>query len=375
MWYQRFRKSISLFLFICSSLLCFAQCKSSPEELFKSKGGLRVWLSLDESSVQANDGSVDVRSQTIQTLMNRITYYGVTPHIEWVEPDNYILLEIPGVQEPEPVLGLIESNANLEFWEVFNLTEIYPQLVNADTALGAFMSLTKEDFIAMKQSDERPRDALEALLEAVEDNPDDEHALWEQAFVVNHPLFARLNLNIYDSQLIDGPVIGYVKAEDKDLLMEYLHMDVVKSVLPSFLVFKYGAKPIDEGGNLYELYALKMTTREGRGAALDGSVVTEAKATRSYDENIISLRKNEAGTRMWALITRENIGKHIAIVVGDQVYSAPRVQCEITGGQSSLVTGGFTKEETTDLANLLNAGHMPVPITIVRHELVPPAAK
>lgn len=156
-------------------------------------------------------------------------------------------------------------------------------------------------------------------------------------------------------------------------VMEYLNMPEIKSVLPFDVVFKPGTKPFDESGDWYELFALKKTTREG--VILDGSVITEAKAdSDNQGAHVIYLQMNDEGARQWARLTKDNIGKCIAIVVDDKVYSAPLVHSEIIGGRS-MISGQFTKEEAIDLANMLNTGRMLVPIRIIKHEMVVPNIK
>ena len=369
---------------MCGILLSFTQCKSSPEEAFKAKGGLRLWVELDEASFKTADEAENIRSLTMDVLFKRIASYGVTPHIIWLEDKNRILLELPGVKEPERVLDLLESNGNLEFWETYNLTDIYRQLVEADERLANLLASTVESNAGKKQtlpvSDDKqveglPEDDLEALLGSIEEESEDEADISADAYAATHPLFAKLQLNMYQEAggyaLVPGPIVGYAMTGDKDQITAYLNMKGVKLVLPKDLFFKWGVKSIDEQGELYELYALKRTMREG--AVMDGSVITEAKAEPDFSEKYaISLQMNGEGARQWARVTRDNIGKCIAMVVDDKVYSAPNVMSEITGGRS-MISGNFTKEEAKDLANMLRAGRMPVPITIVEHKIIPPA--
>lgn len=373
-------KNLYLFICLCCCLLSFAQCKSTPEEAFKSKGGLRVLVGLDVSAQKAGGESVEIRSQVMDILSNRISSYGITPHVAWLEDRNCILLEIPGVQEPERVLDLLESNGNLEFWETYNLTDIYSQLIAAEERLVALLASAVESDTGEKQTlpvsdDKQTEDDQEALLGSIEDEQE-----WEDmsadAFAANHPLFSKLQLNMHQAPegytLVRGPVVGYVMSgEDKAKITEYLNMKGVKLVLPKDLIFKWAVKPIDEENSIYELFALKKSSRQG--AEMDGSSITEAKVESDFSGKFaVTLRMDDEGARMWARMTKENIGKCIAMVIDDKVYSAPNVMNEITGGRS-MISGEFTKEEVNDLANMLNTGKIPVSVTIIEHEIISPA--
>lgn len=367
-------------------MLCFAQCKEDAAAEFKSKGGLRVLVRLDDASLKPDNGSAEIRNQVMQVLHNRVEYYGVTPHIEWLEAERQILVEIPGVEEPDRTLRLLENETNLEFWETYELRDIYAPLVSADECLAQLLrpdknsntDNDKQKTIALSDSDlknKQPADALETLLEKVESS--DQYSFSDQEYEADHPLFAKLMLNMYQSsggyEVAPGPVVGYAKVDDMDQVTEYLSMTEVKSKLPRDLFLRWAVKSMDGEGAFYELFALKQTMRQG--AVLDGSVITEAKVeSDGQGGNAITLLMNEEGARQWARITKDNIGKSIAMVVDNQVYSAPRVNDQITGGRS-MITGHFTKEEAGDLANMLNAGRMPAPIRIVHHEMVSPVTK
>lgn len=376
-------RHLFLFISLCSCLLFFTQCKSTPEEVFKSKGGLRVLAGLNESVRKTGGESVEVRNQIMEMLRDRIEYYGVTPHMAWLEDENCILLELPGVHEPERVLNLLQSNGNLEFWETYNLTEIYSELVTADEHLAELLASTVKSGTEAEQaeavSDEKsaeaelPKSDLDALLASIEEESEDEESMPYDMYAASHPLLAKLQINAYNSgegyALQPGPIVGYTMMNDKDEIMEYLNMKEVKQALPTDLIFKLGVKPVDEKGEIYELYALKKM-REG--AIMDGSVITEVKAESGYrGDNVVNLQMNDEGARMWARVTKDNIGKCIAMTVDDRVYSAPNVMSEITGG-SSMITGNFTKEEAKDLASILRAGRMPIPVTIIEHKIIPP---
>ena len=379
-------KHLFLFVAVCSCLLSLTQCKSTPEEAFKSKGGLRVLVGLDEQAQQTGGNSVEIRNRVMDVLGERIGSYGIIPHIAWQEDKNCILVEIPGIQEPERVLNLLQSNGNLEFWETYNLTDIYSQLMAADERLAELLPSTEKNDTGEKQAlsvsddkqvEEQPEDDLEALLGSIKDEPE-----WEEmsadAYAAIHPLFSKLQLNMHQAPegyaLVPGPVVGYAMSEDKAKIMEYLNMKGIKLLLPKDLIFKWAVKAMNGENSIYELFALKKVTRDG-GAVMDGSTVTEARAESDYSgKYAITLNMNDEGARQWARVTRDNIGKIIAIVVDDKVYSAPRVNDEITGGRS-MISGDYTKEEAKDMANMLNSGRMPFPVEIVHYEIVSPLTK
>ena len=380
---------IGVYLFLCSFLFCFVQCKNSPQEVFQAKGGLRVLIGLDSASYTSpNDGPAAIRKQVMDALSNRIQSYGVVPYMEWQEENNCLLMEIPGVKEPERVLHLLQRDANLEFWEVFDLTEIYSQLVEVDEYLAGVLVSTSESSVNSLSDKEETSllessegisglDSLLAQLDEASLDATRENELFVEEFAKQHPLFAKLRISMYETQqgglsLIPGPVVGYVQKDELKQVMGYLSRSDIRSILPASLVFKWGVNPMDE--HWYELYALKKTNRQG--AALHGNVVTEAKAEwDSYGEGYsIHLRMNQEGAAVWSLLTKENIGRNLAMVIDDKVYSAPRVNDQITGGRS-MISGDFTKEEARDLANALSSGKTPVPIVILRHEMVEPVAE
>lgn len=375
---------IGICLFLCSLLLCFVQCKNSPQEVFRAKGGLRVLIGLE---ISQNNESAEVRKQAMDVLSSRIQSYGIAPYMEWQEENNCLLMEIPDVEEPERVLRLLQSNANLEFWEVFDLTEIYSQLMEVDEYLSRVLvsisessvdSLSdKEDTSSLESSEDiSGLDSLLAQLDEASLDAEREDGLSAEYYAKQHPLFAKIHMNMYQTHqgwsLAPGPVVGCAQEDDVEQVTECLSRSNVRSMLPAMLVFKWGVNPIEEG--MYALYALKKANRQG--AALNGDIVVEAKVESDFysERYSISLRMNQEGARIWSFLTKENIGRSLAMVVDDKVYSAPRVNDQITGGRS-MISGDFTKEEARDLANILNSGRVPVPIVILHHEMVKPAAK
>ncbi|MDR2919286.1 MAG: hypothetical protein LBV72_07980 [Tannerella sp.] len=379
-----FKRSLFTIILVCGILLCFAQCKQDAVAEFKSKGGLRVLMALDEASLKSDDKSVEMRNDVLKALRSRIEYYGVNPHIEWLEAEKRILVEIPGVKEPDRTLRLLGSNANIEFWETFDLVDVYEQIVKADDRLAKILALedkNKVDEQSASSSNDKlaegaSKDELEGLLESIENT---ESIMLENEYEAAHPLFAKLQLNMFHDprgyDLVPGPVIGYIEESEVAQVIEYLNMPEIKSLLPSNIIFKQGARSINnsEDVRMYDLYAIKQTSRDG--AELNGDAIAEAKVfSDSEGGNSVALQMDAEGARQWARMTKENIGQCIAIVLDDKVYSAPRVNDQITGGRS-MISGYFTKEEAIDLANILNAGRMPVPVRIVHHEMVSPVTK
>lgn len=315
-------------------------------------------------------------------LRTRIDRFGVVqPNIQALEgQEGRIMVEMPGVKEPERVRKLLQGSANLEFWETYNAQEITPFLITLDTKLAAALSGIKEDAAAADttQVEEAPADTAKAaadLASAVAENSDEETASTtvsaadlEKAHKQN-PLLSRLN-----HRYAYGCVVGVASKRDMDAINELLASPEAKEVLPSDLRLKWGVKGMGEGANAntYELYAIKVTERNGR-APLEGDVVTDA--SDSYDQRgmpCVSMKMNVDGARRWAALTKANLKRSVAIVLDDNVYSAPTVQSEITGGNSEI-TGHFTAEDTRDLANVLKSGKMPAPAKIVSEEIVGPS--
>ena len=324
-------------------------------------------------------------------LRTRIDRFGVVqPNIQALEgQEGRIMVEMPGVKEPERVRKLLQGSANLEFWETYNTQEIVPFLVNLDTKLAAALSGIKDEASAdsteeaVAHTDEQkvevPADTTKAaadLASAVAENNDETvadanaSAADIEKLHKQHPLLSRLQL----AQGAYGCVVGFASKRDMADIDELLASPEAKEVLPSDLRLKWGVKGMGEGAsaNVYELYAIKVTERNGR-APLEGDVVTDA--SDSYDQAgrpCVSMKMNVDGARRWAALTKANLKRSVAIVLDDNVYSAPTVQSEITGGNSEI-TGHFTAEDTRDLANVLKSGKMPAPAKIVSEEIVGPS--
>ena len=338
---------------------------------------------LKEELKSAIDNSFNV-------LRTRIDRFGVvSPNIQRLETAGRILVELPGVKEPERVRKLLQGSANLEFWETYNLPEIYQQLVAADNMLATILKSddtaavgsdttaieATEEVVADNAAAETTNDADSLLAKIGEDKPEAQAAKSMEEFAKQHPLFAVLQINQYNGQLAPGPVVGIADKKDIAKINEYLNMKQVKDILPRNLSLKWGVKAIDEKEQYFYLYAIKMTNRDGT-PALGGDVVTDANADfvqqAGRSEQQVSMTMNAAGAKAWARLTKENIGKAVAIVLDDMVYSAPNVQVEITGGRSQI-TGHFTPEEAKDLANVLKSGKMAASVHIVQEDVVGPS--
>ena len=336
-------------------------------------------ISVLKSEVQsAIDNSFNV-------LRTRIDRFGVvSPNIQRLETAGRILVELPGVKEPERVRKLLQGSANLEFWETYKLPEIYQQLAAADAALANVLSASN-DTTTVATETEAPAvqdsikagsdDSASALLDSIKGKDNAEVNPSEAEFAKMHPLFAVLQINQYNGQLAPSAIVGFARASDMEKINEYLSYKQVKDALPRNLSLKWGVKAMDEKGQFFELYALKVTNRDGS-PALGGDVVTDAKADFVQQPGIssqeVSMSMNAEGAKAWARLTKENINRSIAIVLDGLVYSAPNVSGEITGGQSSI-TGNFTPEEAKDLANVLKSGKMAASVHIVQEDVVGPS--
>ena len=322
-----------------------------------------VEKALREEVAAAIDNSYNV-------VTNRIDQYGVVqPNIQKLEgQEGRLMVEMPGIREPERMRKLLQGSANLEFWETYNNQEVTPYLTQLDQRLAN--GETKVDTAATDSTKKVQAKAAATPKFALNKNNADKGEDAQMAALKKmHPLLSML-------QTIPGDalsLVGYASVRDTAAINKMIHSQLAKQILPSDLKLLWGAKPAEglNKKNVYELYALKVTTSDGR-APLEGDVVTDAKD--EFDQHgrpRVSMTMNSEGAREWAALTKANVGKAIAIVLDGVVYSAPRVDGEITGGQSSI-SGNFTIEDTKDLANTLKSGRMPAPAKIVQEEVVGP---
>ena len=311
---------------------------------------------------------------SFNVVRNRIDKFGVVqPNIQKLEGQSgRIMVEMPGIKEPERVRKLLQGSANLEFWETYNSQEIYPLLAQlnqkyAATEAGADTTVGN-DSVATDTATVAAND-LAAKLAKKNDKVVDAKAKAE-ALKLN-PLFA-----VFQPVPQGLAIVGYANARDTADVNKVIYSDVARQVLPAECKLRWGAKAEDFGentkGDVFALYALKITEPNGR-APLEGDVITNAKD--EFDQMghpSVSMQMNSDGARRWSQITKQNIGRGVAIVLDDAVYSAPRILTQIDGGNSSI-TGNFTIEDTKDLANTLNSGKMPAPTRIVQEEVVGPS--
>ena len=315
---------------------------------------------------------------SFNVLRTRIDRFGVAqPNIQTLEGKmGRIMVELPGIKEPERVRKLLQGSANLEFWETFEAKDIVPVLASADNRARGLLNADAPADSAKVEADTTTvaeasavsaKDSLAAALKgetATASNTNIEELKKE------HPLLAVLQLN----QSGVGCIVGYADYKDTADVNRILNMKAVKEVMPRDLKLMWGVKAsdMDKTGRIFELYAIKSTERNGR-APLEGDVVTDAKDEYDqFNKPCVSMSMNTEGSRRWAALTKKNIGREIAIVLDGYVYSAPRVNSEITGGNSQI-TGNFTPEVTKDLANVLKSGKMPAPARIVQEDIVGPS--
>ena len=326
-------------------------------------------------------GAIDNSFNVVRT---RIDQFGVVqPNIQKLEgQQGRIMVEMPGIREPERMRKLLQGSANLEFWETYNAEEVIPYLQQLDTRLAA--GETETDTTAAKSAADKVQTTQAKAATTTKAQPkfklqsDDDKtadvkensAAQTAALKKQHPLLSILQPTGAGSL----SVVGYANVRDTAEVNKLIHSAVAKQILPPYLKLLWSAKQADgiKAKNFFELHALKVTTNTGR-APLEGDVVTDAKDQFNHltGSPEVSMTMNSDGARRWAALTKANIGKAIAIVLDGVVYSAPRVNGEISGGESAI-TGHFTIEDTKDLANTLKSGRMPAPARIVQEEVVGP---
>ena len=319
---------------------------------------------------------------SFNVLRTRIDRFGVVqPNIQSLEDKmGRIMVELPGIKEPERVRKLLQGSANLEFWETYTAREVLPAMQSADAKLRVILAegtTADTDTIEAVLTEATPvekktvsaADSLAAALKG-DVTAEDKSAANTEEIKKQYPLLSILQLNSSGQ----GPVIGYANYKDTADINKYLAMPEIKADLPKDLRLKWGVSPseFDKKGQTFELYAIKSTERNGK-APLEGDVVTDAKDEfDQYSKPAVSMTMNSDGARRWAQLTKQNIGRSIAIVLDNYVYSAPNVNSEITGGRSQI-TGHFTPEQAKDLANVLKSGKMPAPAHIVQEDIVGPS--
>ena len=324
------------------------------------------------------DGAIQ---NSFNVLRTRIDRFGVVqPNIQKLAQPGRILIELPGIKEPERVRKLLQGSANLEFWETYEASELLPMLaqINREFAAGAQAEeeAPKAEEVKAEEAPKAEGDELADLVENL--GADSLAAEADQAaqlaeYKKNNPLFAILNPSVNQAgQAYRGPVVGTVHYIDTAKVNAMLNSQIAKAVLPRDARFYWTVKAIDEANAYYQLVALK-AQRDGR-ASLEGDVITDARADFSQFSAYanVSMSMNAEGAKTWQRLTKDNIGKSVAIVLDGFVYSFPTVQTEIAGGNSQI-TGNFTVEEAKDLANTLKSGKMPAPARIIEESVVGPS--
>ena len=306
-------------------------------------------------------------ANSFNVLRNRIDRFGVTqPNIQKLGNSGRILVELPGVKEPERVRKLLQGTASLEFWPTYDNAEIEAYLAEANQTLAELIADSAEDAENIADAKEVEEDIVASELKQAETD-----AKAEAAFRKQNPLFSVLQ----PSGARGNACIGYANYADTAKINKYLAMPQVRALFPPEFraMWSVKASPYIPGENTFELVAIKAASRDGK-APLDGGSVTDARVqygnTNGNPE--VSMSMNAQGASVWARLTKENIGKQVAIVLDGMVYSYPTVQSEISGG-SSQITGNFTLEEAEDLANVLKSGKLPAPATIIQEQVVGPS--
>ena len=334
-----------------------------------------------QGKINANDNNqkvieeikLDVNSaifNTYNVLQTRINQYGLSePVITLQEGAGRIIVELPGADDLPRIKKLLETSAKLEFWQTYENAEIVQDLVKANESLKGALALSKSTNTKVADSASNDTTAASALLGNVSNKSKD------SSNKNSNPLFELLQLNVNQQSGApeQGPIIGYAQAKNMKKIEEYLAMDALKKDFKADVRFLWEAKPVEENSKVYRLYAVKASTEN---APLTGeSIVSSQRQSDQFGKPSIGMTMNAQGANIWQTMTRNaaNEGnKSIAIVLDNRVYSAPRVQNEIAGGQSSI-TGQFSVEEANDLSNILNSGKIDAPAKIIQEEVVGPS--
>jgi SecD/SecF fusion protein len=329
---------------------------------------------------EETDAAID---NSFNILRTRIDRFGVAqPNIQQLQTKGRILVELPGVKDQARVRNLLQGTASLEFWETYENQEVYQYMLAANQKIKEMEGITVEpsstDTSATASTGaiaDTTKTESSLLNEMTEGTTTDSASVDNLAdFKKEYPLFALLNPSTdQQGQLFPGPIVGMAHFKDTIKINAYLHNPQIRSLFPQNMIFRWTAKSVDGTGNYFRLVALKVTSRDGR-PPLNGDVITDAR--QDFDQlgsnPEVAMSMNNEGAKIWQRMTKENIGKSIAIVLDDNVRSFPTVQNEISGGRSSI-TGLESIEEAKDLANVLKSGKMPAPARIVEEQIVGPS--
>jgi len=321
-------------------------------------------------------------NRSFNILRTRIDRFGVTqPNIQRLEGSGRILVELPGVKDPERVRKLLQGTAQLEFWETYEYRDLISFINQANDIIKKFED-DKKNIIEVE-------DPVDKNLESNNENNDDNSLLSQlssdsllqdtaqqsfEKFASENPLYAVLIPSLdQNNQPVSGPVCGFAAIKDTSKVNEFLNNEEVKNIFPKDLKFAWTVKPYDSDGKFVQLISLRGDSRSMK-AAMEGDVVTDARQDFGQFNGSpeVSMTMNSEGARSWKRLTGENIGKSVAIVLDNYVYSFPTVQSEIGGGRSQI-TGNFTINEASDLANILKSGKLPAPARIIEEAIVGPS--
>ena len=345
---------------------------------------------------EESDGAID---RTFQILRTRIDRFGVAqPNIQKLATSGRILIELPGIKDPDRVRKLLQGSAKLEFWETYNFDKVigfFQQLNNTlkeekgilpadstvvDSTAAKADGAAKGDQTAMAEGSKAAGDSVTGdttsnkLLEEMSKDSINNAQQGQKEFKAQNPLWFYLRPNIsQDGKAFESALVGYAAIKDTARINHMLKEGFVKNIFPRTMKLAWTVKPDSRNPNYLELVALKSSSRDGS-AALGGDVIVDAR--QDYDNNgrvEVTIQMNSIGAKVWKRLTGENVGRQIAIVLDDYVYSFPNVNGEIPNGRSSINGGGMTIEEAKDLANILKAGKLPASARIVEEEVVGPS--
>jgi len=355
---------------------------------------------------QETEGAV---TNSFNVLRNRIDRFGVVqPNIQKLATQGRILIELPGIKEPERVRKMLQGTASLEFWETYESSDVFPYFQEANKKLKDILDAEKAQGGAVTAETKRATGQENPLLgeiarkeqvtgkdtanAAITDTSQGALSLLDQIssgeaaktdstnltlaqFIEENPLLGILQPYVTrNGQFVPGSRIGFAHYRDTSKINYYLQLPQIRALFPRDVKFAWHAYPFDEGGNYFWLHVLKVTGRDGR-PPLDGDVVTDASVDFSQTKGgsaEVVMSMNSEGANIWGRLTRDNIGKAIAIVLDGYVYSAPTVETEIPNGRSTI-TGQFTYNDAEDLANVLKSGKLPAPASIVQEVIVGPS--
>ncbi len=353
-----------------------------------------------------SEGAVE---RTFNIIRSRIDEFGVTqPNINLQETTGRIIVELPGVDNAERARNLLQATAQLEFWETWDNQEVFNYFVSAndvlvtilnteetqteetdstllneestenteDTTVSDILANTNQDTAATKVEDSD----LNSLLSESKDDTTKAGELADEEILKKFPLFSNGSILMPATgqdengqfSVMQGPVVGYAFAQNRTKITDYLALEKVRAVFPKNIKFAWSATPVGTSGNIYALYALKTRPNDDK-APLEGDAIVDAR--QDFDSNgkpDVDMTMNSEGAKIWRRLTKENIGKSVAVVLDNVVYTAPTVQGEISGGRSQI-TGNFSVKEAQDLANIIKAGKLPAPANIVEEEVVGPS--